>query len=112
MAVDPMLLVVATLGSCLLCLVLLALCRIWRRNRYYKKVQVSLDEEERAFQETLARSYQDDASMDAADQQKLQMLEAYRTRRRWAPGQAARLRRGRTLTTRPRWRTLTASWRT
>lgn len=77
MAVDPMLLVVATLGSCLLCLVLLALCRIWRRNRYYKKVQVSLDEEERAFQETLARSYQDDASMDAADQQKLQMLEAY-----------------------------------
>ena len=72
-----MLLVVATLGSCLLCLVLLALCRIWRRNRYYKKVQVSLDEEERAFQETLARSYQDDTSMDAADQQKLQMLEAY-----------------------------------
>ena len=26
-------------------------CRIWRRNRYYRKVQKSLDEEEAAFQE-------------------------------------------------------------
>ena len=32
---------------CTACIV----CRIWRRNRYYKKVQKSLDEEEAAFQE-------------------------------------------------------------
>lgn len=32
---------------CSLCFV----CRVWRRNRYYSKVQRTLDEEERAFQE-------------------------------------------------------------
>ena len=33
------------------CTATCVICRIWRRNRYYKKVQHSLDEEERAFQE-------------------------------------------------------------
>lgn len=84
-----------------LCGVGLILCRIWKRNRFYKKVQHSLDEEERAFQEcagkamlalkpavthlsprarscrTLARSYQDDPQLDGNDQEKLQMLETY-----------------------------------
>ena len=74
-AVDPLKLALAVSGALILCLCLLVLCRIWRRNRYYKKVQVSLDEEERAFQETLARSYNDEAAIDENDQQKLQMLE-------------------------------------
>lgn len=60
------------------CTVTCVVCRIWRRNRYYKKVQHSLDEEERAFQETLARSYQDnDVQLDGDDKAKLQMLETY-----------------------------------
>lgn len=61
-------------------LILVALfiaCRIWKRNRYYKKVQHSLDEEERAFQETLARSYADDVHLDGGDVEKLKMLETY-----------------------------------
>ena len=52
-------------------------CRVWKRNRYYKKVQHSLDEEERAFQETLARSYHEDAQLDKPDQEKLRILETY-----------------------------------
>jgi hypothetical protein len=66
----------AAVGLVLLCFVVLV-CRIWKRNRYYKKVQHSLDEEERAFQETLARSYADDSQLDGPDQEKLQMLETY-----------------------------------
>ena len=27
------------------------ICRVWRRNRYYRKVQRALDDEEAAFQE-------------------------------------------------------------
>mmetsp|Transcript_55024 Transcript_55024/g.120031 ORF Transcript_55024/g.120031 Transcript_55024/m.120031 type:complete len:127 (-) Transcript_55024:571-951(-) len=53
------------------------ICRIWRRNRYYRKVQRSLDEEEAAFQETLARNYQEETQLDAEDKEKLQMLESY-----------------------------------
>jgi len=60
------------------CTLACIVCRIWRRNRYYKKVQHSLDEEERAFQETLSRSYQDDGTeYDGEDKEKLQMLETY-----------------------------------
>ena len=33
------------------CVVTCIICRIWRRNRYYSKVQKTLDDEERAFQE-------------------------------------------------------------
>lgn len=51
--------------------------RMWKRNRYYKMVQHSLDEEERAFQDTLARSYNEDARLDGSDQEKLRMLESY-----------------------------------
>ena len=47
--------VVATLAGMglglVFCTATCIICRIWRRNRYYKKVQHSLDEEERAFQE-------------------------------------------------------------
>ena len=87
--------------ACGLCCII---CRVWKRNRYYKKVQHSLDEEERAFQEcvmlaarmparrlcgsltppffvtllrTLARSYNDDQQLDGGDHEKLQMLETY-----------------------------------
>lgn len=35
----------------LLCFLTCFICRVWRRNRYYSKVQRTLDEEERAFQE-------------------------------------------------------------
>ena len=35
----------------LLCLLTCFICRVCRRNRYYSKVQRTLDEEERAFQE-------------------------------------------------------------
>ena len=91
----------------LLCGLVCIVCRIWKRNRYYKKVQHSLDEEERAFQEyappqharchppnvaraphahgrrvrlgrrTLARSYNDEQHLDGGDHEKLQMLETY-----------------------------------
>jgi len=53
------------------------ICRIWKRNRYYKKVQHSLDEEERAFQETIERNYNDEQHLDGGDHEKLQMLETY-----------------------------------
>ena len=33
------------------CTLTCIVCRIWRRNRYYSKVQKTLDDEERAFQE-------------------------------------------------------------
>uniref|UniRef100_A0A7S0Q4D2 Uncharacterized protein n=1 Tax=Coccolithus braarudii TaxID=221442 RepID=A0A7S0Q4D2_9EUKA len=59
------------------CAVTCVVCRIWRRNRYYRKVQRSLDEEEAAFQETLARNYQEESQLDAEDKEKLQMLESY-----------------------------------
>ncbi len=78
---DPSL--VATLAGIALgvvaCTGAFVLCRIWRRNRYYKKVQHSLDEEERAFQETLARSYHQDeeSALDGVDRTKLHMLETY-----------------------------------
>ena len=36
------------------CIVACIACRIWRRNRYYSKVQKTLDDEERAFQECAA----------------------------------------------------------
>ena len=65
------------IGVALILIVLCIACRIWKRNRYYKKVQHSLDEEERAFQETLARSYADDVHMDGSDREKLKMLETY-----------------------------------
>jgi len=68
---------IATAVVILLLLCTLIVCRIWKRNRYYKKVQHSLDEEERAFQETLARSYHEDAQLDEPDQEKLQILETY-----------------------------------
>ena len=42
---------IGTALSILLLLFVVIVCRIWKRNRYYKKVQHSLDEEERAFQE-------------------------------------------------------------
>ena len=67
----------ASVGGAILLLVVAIACRIWKRNRYYKKVQHSLDEEERAFQETLARSYQDDSQLDGGDREKLRMLETY-----------------------------------
>ena len=35
----------------LLCFLTCFICRVWRRNRYYSKVQRTLDDEERAFQE-------------------------------------------------------------
>ena len=47
-------LIAALVGAILgvvVCAVTCIVCRVWRRNRYYKKVQHSLDEEERAFQE-------------------------------------------------------------
>jgi TRAP-type C4-dicarboxylate transport system permease large subunit len=47
--------ILATLAGVVLgflaCTLTCIVCRIWRRNRYYKKVQRSLDEEEAAFQE-------------------------------------------------------------
>ena len=50
--------VVATLAGMglglVFCTATCIICRIWRRNRYYKKVQHSLDEEERAFQECVS----------------------------------------------------------
>lgn len=70
-------LVWACTGGALLFFACIVGCRIWKRNRYYKKVQYSLDEEERAFQETLARSYQDDAQLDGGDRETLQMLDTY-----------------------------------
>ena len=72
-----MLELLAVAGGLLLLVLILLVCRIWRRNRYYKKVQHSLDEEERAFQETLARSYQEDAQLDGDEREKLRMLETY-----------------------------------
>ena len=73
---DPRIIWAST-GGVVLLIVLAIGCRIWKRNRYYKKVQHSLDEEERAFQETLARSYQDDAQLDGGDREKLRMLDTY-----------------------------------
>ncbi len=47
--------VLATLAGVALglfaCVATCVVCRIWRRNRYYRKVQRNLDEEEAAFQE-------------------------------------------------------------
>jgi hypothetical protein len=45
------LIVIAVAALLLLFCCVMLVCRIWKRNRYYKKVQHSLDEEERAFQE-------------------------------------------------------------
>ena len=42
--------------SFLLCVFACFICRVWRRNRYYSKVQRTLDEEERAFQECVLRT--------------------------------------------------------
>ena len=42
---------IGVLIGVIVCTATFIICRIWRRNRYYKKVQHSLDEEERAFQE-------------------------------------------------------------
>jgi len=62
----------------LLCLLTCFICRVWRRNRYYSKVQRTLDEEERAFQETLARNYSEaGVELDGDDRAKLDMLESY-----------------------------------
>ena len=41
---------IACIGTCIV-------CRIYRRTRYYKKVQHSLEEEERAFQASLSLKY-------------------------------------------------------
>mgnify|MGYP006082913611 CR=1 FL=1 len=53
--------VVAALAGVLLgmivCIATCIVCRIYRRTRYYKKVQHSLEEEERAFQASLALKY-------------------------------------------------------
>jgi hypothetical protein len=65
------------MGAALLLIACIIGCRLWKRNRYYKKVQHSLDEEERAFQETLARSYQDDVQLDGGDRETLRMLDTY-----------------------------------
>lgn len=75
-AMDPRI-IWGGVGALVLLIILGIGCRIWKRNRYYKKVQHSLDEEERAFQETLARSYQDDAQLDGGDREKLRMLDTY-----------------------------------
>ena len=69
--------IIGIVSAVLLCAVVLIFCRIWKRNRYYKKVQHSLDEEERAFQETLARGYNDEQHLDGGDHERLQMLETY-----------------------------------
>ena len=63
----------------LLALLLAALLRVHRRNKYYRKVQRALDEEEAAFQSTLARNFADDPQLqlDDGDKAKLQMLESY-----------------------------------
>ena len=79
---EEVLPVVATVGGVLVgfvaCTAVCVTCRIWRRNRYYKKVQHSLEDEERAFQETLSRNYADDTTqLDGDDKEKLQMLESY-----------------------------------
>ena len=66
--------------AALLLLLAAAAClayRVHRRNRYYRKVQRALDEEEAAFQETLAKNFDNDAHLDDADKAKIQMLEAY-----------------------------------
>ena len=53
--------VVAALAGVLLgmivCIGTCIVCRIYRRTRYYKKVQHSLEEEERAFQASLSLKY-------------------------------------------------------
>ena len=76
--------VVATLGGVLLgmlvCIGTCIVCRIYRRTRYYKKVQHSLEEEERAFQASLSLKYGEGgepSSLDQADKERLQMVENY-----------------------------------
>ena len=61
------------IGTCIV-------CRIYRRTRYYKKVQHSLEEEERAFQASLSLKYGEGgepSSLDQADKERLQMVENY-----------------------------------
>ena len=74
---DQTQIIFAAVGGVVLLLLLAVACRVYKRNRYYKKVQHSLDEEERAFQETLARSYHEEQALDGADQDKLRMLDTY-----------------------------------
>jgi hypothetical protein len=76
--------VVAALGGVLLgmlvCIGTCIVCRIYRRTRYYKKVQHSLEEEERAFQASLSLKYGEGgepSSLDQADKERLQMVENY-----------------------------------
>lgn len=64
---------IACIGTCIV-------CRIYRRTRYYKKVQHSLEEEERAFQASLSLKYGEGgepSSLDEADKERLQMVENY-----------------------------------
>lgn len=62
------------------CTATCVVCRIFRRTRYYKKVQHSLEEEERAFQARLAMKHAgDESSLDPADQERLEMVENYLT---------------------------------
>jgi hypothetical protein len=89
--------IIGIVSAVLLCAVVLVVCRIWKRNRYYKKVQHSLDEEERAFQETLARGYNDEQHLDGGDHERLQMLETYLQMQAEAGGaDGATFRRGST----------------
>jgi hypothetical protein len=48
---NPLPVVLGVAGGVVLCTITCLIIRVWKRNRYYKKVQHSLDEEERAFQE-------------------------------------------------------------
>lgn len=62
------------------CTATCVVCRVFRRTRYYKKVQHSLEEEERAFQARLAMKHGgDESSLDPADQERLEMVENYLT---------------------------------
>ena len=45
------------------CTATCVVCRVFRRTRYYKKVQHSLEEEERAFQARLAMKHGGDESV-------------------------------------------------
>ncbi len=100
----PVSTLIGVVAGALLCALAIIICRIWKRNRYYKKVQHSLDEEERAFQETLARSYNDEQHLDGGDHEKLQMLETYLQMQAEAGGAAAATPEGSTelpMPTRP-----------
>jgi len=56
----------------------LVLLRWCRRRRFYKKVQRTMDEEELAFQKSLAKNYTEEmAELDDSERERLQLLENY-----------------------------------